>query len=133
MAAGRLWLPRLHDMPGAVLVSLKELGDRGPYHLDIRARPPRGPFDVEKTTAWKAWEPAVLSWANTTLGLVAFWWRGSRQQRGRARLSITSLPDLPVLDPESEIMESMAVLREQWCREPSVHGGKPTQPPQSRL
>ena len=269
MAAGRLWLPRLHDMPGAVLVSLKELGDRGPYHLDIRARPPRGPFDVEKTTAWKAaeypmlwahnagretrlvvepdrkgkirdgmdakakkiwdtrsrlhftldfrlnsqplaacftpvqciggtawpsftlhkpeWEHAVLSWANTTLGLVAFWWRGSRQQRGRARLSITSLPDLPVLDPraltaaqldqaqavfdrfkdeeflpaneayrdptrvsldravlidvlglhgaaavdESEIMESMAVLREQWCREPSVHGGKHIQPPQS--
>ena len=269
MTAGRLWLPRLHDMPGAALAGLKELGDRGPYHLDIRARPPRGPFDVEKTTAWKAaeypmlwahnagretrlvvepdrkgrirdgmeakakkiwdtrsrlhftldfrlnsqplaacftpvqciggtawpsftlqkpeWEPAVLSWANTTLGLVAFWWRGSRQQRGRARLSITSLPDLPVLDPraltaaqldqaqavfdrfkdeeflpaneayrdptrialdravlidvlglhqaadvsENEIMESMGVLREQWCREPSVHGGKHTQPPQN--
>ena len=269
MAAGRLWLPRLHDMVGAALVNLRELGDRGPYHLDIRARPPRGPFDVVKTTAWQAaeypmlwahnagretrlvvepdrkgrirdgmdakaqkiwdtrsrlhftldfrlnsqplaacftpvqciggrawpsfsmrkpeWEPAVLSWANTTLGLVAFWWLGSRQQRGRAVLSVTRLPDLPVLDPraltaaqldraravfdrfkdeeflpaneayrdptrksldhavlidvlglhraadadESEIMESMDVLREQWCREPSVHGGKPTQPPQS--
>lgn len=31
----------------------------------------------------------------------------------------------------NEITESMAVLREQWCLEPSVHGGKPTQPPQS--
>ena len=269
MTAGRLWLPRLHGMPGAVLVNLKELGDRGPYHLDIRARPPRGPFDVEKTTTWQAaeypmlwahnagretrlvvepdrkgkirdgmeakakkiwdtrsrlhftldfqlnsqplaacftpvqciggrawpsfmlqkseWEPAVLSWANTTLGLVAFWWLGSRQQRGRAVLTITRLPDLPVLNPEklspeqleaaqavfdrfkdeeflpaneayrdptrtaldravlidvlglhqaadvseNEIMESMAVLREQWCREPSVHGGKHTQPPQN--
>ena len=269
IAAGRLWLPRLHDVPGVALVSLKELGDRGPYHLDIRARPPRGPFDVEKTTAWKAaeypmlwahnagretrlvvepdrkgkvrdgmeakakkiwatrsrlhftldfrlnsqplaacftpvqciggrawpsftlrkpeWEPAVLSWANTTLGLVAFWWLGSRQQRGRAMLSVTRLPDLPVLNPqkltseqlkaaqivfdqfkdeeflpaneayrdptrisldravlidvlrlhqtadvdENEIMDSMGVLREQWCLEPSVHGGKHTQPPQS--
>ena len=142
-------------------------------------------------TAWPSfslnkprWEPAILSWANTTLGLIAFWWLGSRQQRGRARLSITRLPELPVLNPdaltseqlsvaqvifdrfkdkkflpaneayhdatrialdeavliemlglqhatdftEDEIMESLEVLREQWCREPSVHGGKNTRP-----
>ncbi len=275
MAAGRLWLPRLHDMPGAVLVNLKELGDRGPVHRDINGytgKPgdsdPRGPFDVEKTTAWKAaeypmlwahnakretrlvvepdtqgnirggmdakadkiwgmrsrlhfnldfrfnsqplaacftpvpciggtawptftlkdshWDTAVLLWANTTLGLIAFWWAGSRQQIGRSRLTITKLPELPVLDPRAltagqldqsqaifdrfqdeeflpaneayrddtrialdeavltgilglgddadgkkHISESLQVLREQWCREPSVHGGKHTQPPQT--
>ena len=265
MTTGGLWLPRLHDIEGVVLTTLKKLGNRGPYHLDIRARPPRGPFDVEKTTAWKAaeypmlwahnaeretrlivepdrkgeirdgmdakaqkiwntrsrlhftldfrlnsqplaacftptqciggrawpsftmqepeWEPVVLSWANTTLGLIAFWWIGSRQQRGRSVLSISRLPDLPVLDPriltsaqlneaqdifnefkdkeflpaneayqdatrialdeavliemleldkaagsKEAVMESLEVLREQWCREPSVHSGKHTQP-----
>ena len=130
------------------------------------------------------WEAAVLLWANTTLGLVAFWWVGSRQQRGRAILTITRLPELPVLDtrklaPEQlaaaeqifdrfkdreflpaneayrdptrialdeailiemlglhdiagtdadEVMESLKVLRNQWCREYSVHGGKHTKP-----
>ena len=130
------------------------------------------------------WEPAVLLWANTTLGLVAFWWVGSRQQRGRAILTITRLPELPVLDTRKlapgqlaaaeqifdrfkdreflpaneayrdptrialdkailiemlglhdiagtdadEVMESLKVLRNQWCREYSVHGGKHTKP-----
>lgn len=130
------------------------------------------------------WESAVLLWANTTLGLVAFWWVGSRQQRGRAILTITRLPELPVLDTRKlapgqlamaeqifdrfkdreflpaneayrdptrialdeavlievlglhdiagtdadEVMESLKVLRNQWCREYSVHGGKHTKP-----
>ena len=38
-------------------------------------------------------------WANCTLGLMAFWWAGSRQQQGRARLTISALPSLSVLDP----------------------------------
>ena len=29
--------------------------------------------------------------------------------------------------PES-ILDPLAALRLQWCEEPSVHGGKPTQP-----
>ena len=273
MTAGKLWLPRLHDVPGVVLVPLQKLGARGPVHRDIngytgkpRASSPRGPFNVEKTTAWQAseypmlwahnarresrlvvepdtqgnirtgmeakakkiwatksrlhftldfrfnsqplaacftpvrciggtawptvtlqdtkWEPAVLLWVNSTLGLVAFWWIGSRQQQGRARLTVTRLPELPVLDPRAlapeqlaaaetifdrfkdeeflpsneayrdptrialdeailiemlglhdtagtnadEVMESLKVLREQWCREHSVHGGKNTRP-----
>ena len=131
----------------------------------------------------QGWETAVLLWANTTPGLIAFWWVGSRQQKGRAILTISRLPELPVLDPrcltsaqtdsaleifdefqtrdfrpaneayrdparialdeavligmlglggdtagEDEIKASLKVLREQWCREPSVHGGKPTRP-----
>ncbi len=273
MAAGKLWLPRLHDVPGVALVPLQKLGDRGPVHRDIngytgkpRDSSPRGPFNVEKTTAWKVseypmlwahnarresrlvvepdtqgnirtgmeakaekiwatksrlhctldftlssqplavcltpvpciggrawpsfalnkseWESVVLLWANTTMGLVAFWWVASRQQQGRAILTVTRLPELPVLDPRElapeqltaaktifdrfkseeflpaneayhdptrialdeavliemlglhdtagtnadEVMESLTVLREQWCREQSVHGGKNTRP-----
>ena len=122
-------------------------------------------------------EEALALWANTTLGLICFWWIGTRQQQGRARLTISNLPSLPVLDvrtltarqlrltakifadfrdwtflPANEayrdetrqaldravlcellrlpetILEPLAVLRAQWCAEPTVHGGKSTRP-----
>jgi len=56
-------------------------------------------------TAWpnvrpnnKTHEAAIVLWANSTLGLLLRWYCGSRQQAGRARLTISQLPDLPVLD-----------------------------------
>ena len=121
------------------------------------------------------WTIPLVLWANTTLGLLAFWWIGSRQQQGRAILTITQLPRLPVLDPRKlsseqimqaedifaafkdwtfspaneeyhdntrqaldravlvdllhfheDVLEPLAILRDQWCAEPSVHGGKKT-------
>ena len=118
--------------------------------------------------------PLVL-WANTTLGLLAFWWIGTRQQQGRVMVPITQLPRLTVLDPRTlskkqiaqaediferfkrktflpaneayrddtrkaldravlvellqlseAVLESLSILRNQWCAEPSVHGGKKT-------
>ena len=125
-----------------------------------------------------ATEAAVALWANTTLGLISFWWNGGRQQQGRSIMTITQLPQLPTLDvrqltpeqiershrifadfrdheflpaneayrdparqaldqavlidllglPES-ILEPLALLRRQWCAEPTVHGGKSTRPP----
>ncbi|MDE3000447.1 MAG: hypothetical protein OXU79_15340 [Gemmatimonadota bacterium] len=133
-------------------------------------------------TAWpnfileqEKWTLPLVLWANTTLGLLAFWWIGTRQQQGRARITITQLPRLTVLDPRAlsedqfaqaadiferykdrkflpaneayrddvrqdldravlvdllrltdGVMESLAILRDQWCAEPSVHGGKKT-------
>ena len=38
------------------------------------------------------WEVPLALWANTTLGLIAFWWIGTRQQQGRATLTISRLP-----------------------------------------
>ena len=122
-------------------------------------------------------EEAVVLCANSTLGLMAFWWVGMRQQQGRACITITTLPDLPVLDvrslaepqiarakkhfeefrcrrflPANEayrdetrmeldravlvdlfglpetVLEAFSVIRNQWCAEPSVHGGKGTGP-----
>ena len=118
-------------------------------------------------------EKLVALWMNTTLGLVGFWWLGTRQQQGRAVLTITRLGDLASVDPRrlsteqmrkataifdewgnrdfrpaheavddparhrldeavlgdvlgmpSAVLDRLAVLREQWCAEPSVHGGK---------
>ena len=143
----------------------------------------------EKCLGGRAWpnvipqdslhEIPLLLWANSTLGLLLFWWMGSRQQSGRAILTISSLPNLPVLDPRTltdrrldhcravfddlkdheflpaneawrdetrkaldrellfgitsvlqldpDLEEGLDLLREQWCAEPSVHGGKGTQ------
>ena len=121
------------------------------------------------------WTLPLVLWSNTTLGLLAFWWIGTRQQQGRACLTITQLPRLTVLDSRSlskeqlaqaeniferfkereflpaneayrddarqaldravlvellrlpeETLEPLAILRDQWCAEPSVHGGKKT-------
>lgn len=123
------------------------------------------------------WVYPVLLWANSTLGMILFWFIGSRQQTGRSNLTITRLPDLPVLDPrelsekqiqeakkifdefkdreflpaneayrdktrkeldkavlvrllglDTAVLEWLDVLRDQWCREPTVHGGKSTRP-----
>jgi len=123
------------------------------------------------------WELPILLWANTTLGLMLFWWYGTRQQEGRSRLSLSrhhellsldartlrdqqftqaeniferfrERPFLPaneawrdevrkeldsavlieLLELDPSILEGIEILREQWCREPSVHGGQDTQP-----
>ena len=59
-------------------------------------------------TAWPTfrldedeWTVPVLLWMNSTLGLVEFWWRGTKQQQGRARITISRIPDLSVLDPRA--------------------------------
>ena len=59
-------------------------------------------------TAWpnvipheSKYEIPLLLWCNSTLGLILFWWHGTRQQMGRSRLTISKLPDLPVLDPRT--------------------------------
>ena len=122
-------------------------------------------------------ETVTVLWANTTLGLILFWWTGTTQQAGRSRLSISRLPDLLALDTRalstrqhtlarrvfaefearpflpaneayrdtnrqaldeavlcnllglpSSILDSLELLRKQWCSEPTVHGGKSTRP-----
>ena len=47
------------------------------------------------------WETPLVLWANTTMGLLSFWWIGTRQQQGRAMLTISRLPSLPSLDPRN--------------------------------
>ena len=159
------------------------------YSLDFRinSQPLSACITDERTIGGRAWpnflctdarwEIPIVIWANTTLGLLAFWWAGTLQQTGRAILTIKKLPTLAALDvrqlsveqinlahdifelfkdeellPANEawrdetrqdldrtvlidllelpedIMEPLALLRRQWCAEPSVHGGKKTAP-----
>ncbi len=121
------------------------------------------------------WEEPLALWANSTLGVICFWWLGMRQQQGRAMLTISRMPDLLALDaralsneqaatardvfadfrdrkmlPANEayrdpvrheldrallvdvlrlpekLLDGLAALRDSWCAEPTVHGGKTT-------
>ena len=72
-------------------------------------------------TAWpnflckeKHWEIPLVLMSNTTLGLIAFWWIGSRQQQGRARLTISRLPNLTVLDPRKLDAAQMEFAGRLW-------------------
>ena len=126
--------------------------------------PPDGPV-AEKPE----WIYPMVLWANTTLGLMIFYITGSRTQAGRSRLTISRLPELPVLDVrklnphqlrlaetifgrfrhrefmpanqahqdqarhaldqsvltellnlDQEVLERVAILRDQWSREPHL-------------
>ena len=130
-------------------------------------------LDGKDSTDVAAREKLAALWMNSTLGLIAFWWLGTRQQQGRSVLTISRLPDLPmvnfqdisaeqlkrgeavfddlsdqdfraaheahkdltrqeldrallidVLGLSDDLLEPLAVVREQWCSEPTVHGGK---------
>ena len=119
----------------------------------------------------------ILLFANSTLGLISYWWNGSRQQNGRSIQTVSKMPQMMTIDPRQfteeqfkvadlifdkfktqdllpaneafcdpvrisldkavlvdllgfaeDVMESMDILRHNWCNEPSVHGGKSTKP-----
>ena len=65
----------------------------------------------EKCLGGRAWpnvvpinechEVPLLLWCNSTLGLLMYWWKGARQQSGRSIMTVTAIPDLPVLDPRT--------------------------------
>ena len=79
-------------------------------------------------TAWPnylladdSWEAPVLLWANSTLGLMSFWWLGSLQQQGRARITISRLPRLLTLDPReldsAQLAAANSIFDESCSRE----------------
>lgn len=65
-------------------------------------------FTPRKTIGGRAWpsiqlasdaqEKALVLWANTSLGLLLYWWHANKQQDGRGSIGILALETLPVLD-----------------------------------
>ncbi|MDE2956564.1 MAG: hypothetical protein OXU68_06120 [Bacteroidota bacterium] len=45
-------------------------------------------------------EAAFVLWSNSTLGCIAHWYYGSKQQSGRARHSVSTIPSLPTIDTQ---------------------------------
>lgn len=64
------------------------------------------PVEVIGGRAWPSfqpdggldWEQALCAWLNSSLGLIARWWVSSRQQGGRANLTVTTIGTIPVPD-----------------------------------
>ena len=67
------------------------------------------------------WEIPMVLWANTTLGLISFWWLGTRQQSGRSVISISKLPLLSSIDmhriTNEQIARARVIFREFESRE----------------
>ena len=65
-------------------------------------------FTLTPTIGGRAWknikfddhatEVAHTLWANTTLGLLCYWWHSSRQQSGRGSMLITAMRSMSTLD-----------------------------------
>lgn len=48
-----------------------------------------------------AWQYAALLWANSTLGLIDFWWQSTRQHLGRGEVTLTRIGGLLTIDHTS--------------------------------
>ncbi len=65
-------------------------------------------FTKRKTIGGRAWisiqlptaelEKALVLWANSSLGLLMYWWHSSKQQPGRGSIPKLALQTLPILD-----------------------------------
>ena len=56
----------------------------------------------------------LLLWGNSTLGLMLFWWKGSRQHQGRSILTISRIPNLPTLDASALSDRQLNQFRETF-------------------
>jgi hypothetical protein len=65
-------------------------------------------FTPRRTIGGRAWlsirlpsadqEKVLVLWANTSLGLLLYWWHANKQQAGRGSIGRSALRSLPVLD-----------------------------------
>ena len=65
-------------------------------------------FTPRRTIGGRAWlsiklssiehEKALVLWANTSIGLLLYWWYANKQQSGRGSIGKVPLRTLPVLD-----------------------------------
>ena len=87
-----------------------DTASRSHLNLDFRlnSQPLTVAFTERTTIGGTAWPNVIFDderydytfavWGNSTLGLLSFWWHSSRQQTGRARISIRLAESLPILD-----------------------------------
>ena len=97
---------------------------RAHLNLDFRfnSQPLTAAFTERETIGGTAWPnvgfaddrydyPFTL-WCNSTLGLLSFWWRASRQQHGRGRINVTDIDTLPILDLRALTEAQLAMAQE---------------------
>jgi hypothetical protein len=75
-------------------------------------------FTIRKTIGGRAWtsiklanadqEKALVLWANSTLGLLIYWWHANKQQSGRGSIGVSALESFPVLDVTKLSQETLS-------------------------
>ncbi len=66
-------------------------------------------------------EKALVAWANTTLGLLMYWWHANKQQSGRGSIGKVALQTLPILDVTALTPEQLAAavaIFDEMCEKP---------------
>ena len=101
---------------------------RSHLSLDFRfnSQPLTAAFTDQASIGGRAWpnvifddkrcDYAFVLWANSTLGLLSFWWNSNRQVAGRGTTTITAVPSLPVLDfralTNEQLRTAQAIFKE---------------------
>ena len=88
-------------------------------------------FTKRKTIGGRAWisiklgspeeEKALVLWANSTLGLLMYWWHSSKQQPGRGSIPSQALYSLPILDVtalDDDQLQRAAQIFDDACQLP---------------
>jgi hypothetical protein len=52
-------------------------------------------------------EKAMVVWANTTFGILLYWWHANRQQAGRGTIGVLAISSLPVWDVTAATEEQL--------------------------
>ena len=59
-------------------------------------------------------EAAFVLWSNSTLGLLMYWWRANKRQRGRGNIGVSTVPDVHTLDTRALTEEQHAAAQEAF-------------------
>lgn len=88
----------------------------------FNSQPLAAAFTAEASLGGSAWpnlnfcderfDYAYCIWANSTLGLITFWWNSNRQQSGRGMATIRSVEDMPILDMRKLSDEQLSNARD---------------------
>ena len=103
---------QLQVRPGMEAKAATEWDTRSRTHINrdfrFNSQPLAAALTEQPSIGGRAWpnvifddkrgDYAFIVWANSTLGLLSFWWHSNRQQSGRGTISIRSAETLPVLD-----------------------------------
>ena len=97
-----------------------DTASRAHISMDFRfnSQPLAAAFTERESVGGTAWPNVIFAderfdyaftlWANSTLGLLSYWWRSSRQQDGRGRTTIRAAEALPILDMRALTDEQLA-------------------------
>ena len=104
-------------------VAVWATASRAHLNLDFRfnSQPLAAAFTENDSIGGRAWpnvkfddkqfDYAFVVWANSTLGLLSFWWHSNRQVAGRGTTTISAISALPVLDFR-ELSDDQLVMAE---------------------